>query len=76
MFVVNSKYVVDGQQYIELVVHGDLKTFRLSQPDGIWQEWLASGEWEDEWILGEIISELSDEYPATYWWGDDERIAL
>lgn len=74
MFQINYKDENQSYQYIELVVHGDLKLYRkaIKNSEDLFEESLDyeevinptwevqgnDGKWRDEFILNEIIEEL------------------
>ena len=58
MFTVNSRFTNRSYEYVELLVHGDLKLYRREIGGG--NDWFVqdhSGAWTEEDILNEIVSE-------------------
>ena len=69
MFTVNNKFDTPEFEYIELVVHCDLKSYRRRRGDGDnWEVRSQSGEWQGEYLLGEIVTECFNSKPRNYSW--------
>ncbi len=58
MFPVIYKEEYKGYQFIDLLVHCDFTSFRRKIGEEIWEQQMPNGQWEEEYILGDIVSEL------------------
>lgn len=65
MFPVISKTETGGYQFIDLLVHCDITTFRREVGDDLWERQRSTGEWVPEYILDDIVSELHDKLNLT-----------
>lgn len=74
MFVVNNRpkrRPHDMYEYVELIVHGDITLFRRKIGDGDnWERQLPTCMWEDEDILGKLVTECFDSVHDGYSWTD------
>ena len=67
MFPIRSRSTVWGYEFCELVVHGEITTYRrkLNDEDN-WEVQRPSGEGVSEDILNEIVTELFDSVADNY----------